>query len=75
VTFPNGHTFVVGLAPDDSTYFDRVIELLIPIDGDYRINVSMIANYTEQNDEILVLVKKDANSFLSYLKIKLNQMN
>jgi hypothetical protein len=58
----------VGLAPDDSTYFDEVIGLQIPIDGEYRITMRMIANYTEPNDEILAVVKKDASSFLTYVQ-------
>jgi hypothetical protein len=68
VTFSNGHTFVVGLAPDDWTYFDEVTGLQIPIYGEYRITMRMIANYTQPNDEILAVVKKDASSFLTYVQ-------
>jgi hypothetical protein len=40
VTFSNaGYTFVVGFAPDDSTYFDEVTRLHIPIDKEYRITI------------------------------------
>lgn len=68
VTFPNGNAFVVGLAPDYSTHFDQVTGLPIPIDGENRITVSMIANYTERKADILELVKKDASKFIAYLK-------
>ncbi len=68
VTFSNGHAFVVGLAPDYSTHFDEATGLPIPIDREYRITVSMIADYTEHKNEILALVKKDASSFISYLR-------